>query len=186
MARRVTDTSISLLINDGINLVSRSIDLFGDIDEVSVERAIRGINLLIEKDPTAPINIYICSDGGDAYCGFFLFDYIRSLENTEVITHACGKVFSAAALIFMAGDIRKAYDNSVIMFHSVSTSVRGKAHEVLADSKETDALFKQMCDVLADFTIFDSKRWEKMIKYEDLYLRKEQAVKYGIVTKEME
>lgn len=186
MARRVTDTAISLLINDGINLTARSIDLYGDIDESAVEKLVRGVSLLIEKDPAAPINIYICSDGGDVYCGFFLYDFIRSLENVEVITHACGKAFSAAAVIFMAGDVRKAYDNSVIMFHSVSTSVRGKSHEIITDSEETVTLVKQMCDILSDNTIMDSKKWYSKIKFEDFYIRKDKALELGICTKDIE
>lgn len=183
-AKRLNDSSMSLLVNDGISIARRSIDLFGDIDEAAAERLVRGVYLLLEKDPIAPINIHICSDGGDAYVGFFLYDFIRSLEEVEVITHACGKVFSAAAIIFMAGDIRKAHENSVIMFHSVSTAVRGKAHEILSDSRETDALVKQMCEILSDHTIYDSRKWEKMIRYEDLYLRNDQALEYGILTPE--
>ena len=184
-AKRINDSSMSLLINDGINISRRSIDLFCDIDEDSVERIVRGVYLLLEKDATSPIDIYICSSGGDVYCGLFLFDFIRSLDTVEVRTHACGKVFSAASLVYLAGDIRTAYDNAVFMFHSVSTTVRGKAHELFTDSKETDALVKQMCEILSNNTSIDDKKWYSKIKFEDVYVRKADAIKCGIITKEV-
>ncbi len=185
-AKRINDSAMSLLVNDGINIARRSIDIFADIEEDTVEKVVRGIHLLLEKNATDPIDIYICSSGGDIYCGLFLYDFIRSLDSVEIRTHACGKVFSAASVIYLAGDVRLAYDNSVFMFHSVSTSIRGKAHEIHTDSKETVDLVKQMCEILSEHTNINDKKWHSKIKYEDLYIRKDEAKKIGIITKEVE
>lgn len=185
MTRKVNDTSISLLINDGISLSRRSIDLFGEVEENMLEKLMRGVSLLLDKDSTSPINIYISSYGGDVYDGFQMYDFIRSLETVEVKTYACGKVFSAAMLPFIAGDVRKMFDNAAFMVHSASSASRGKAYELSTDSKETEIIVKQMCEILAEHTNLDTKKWEKLIKYEDLYIRKDEAKKIGITTKEV-
>lgn len=172
---------LSLIVGDGIDLKSRSIDLFGDIEEDIARRLTRAVTLLLHRDAHGPITIKIGSTGGEAYWGLYMYDFIRSLE-VEVTTVACGYVMSAAVLPYLAGDIRKSYPNSTFMVHSVSSASKGKAHELSGDAKETILLNEIYCNILAEHTTVDQKRWLKLIKYEDYYLRKAEAKQLNLVT----
>lgn len=183
LRRPSTDKVDTFFMND-IDVSTRSIHIFGDIDDVSVSKILKGVQVLLASNKEEAINLYICSDGGDAYGGLFLYDYIRMLD-VHVRTHACGKVFSAATLIFLAGDERIVYDNSVFMFHTVSTYVEGKSFDVNIDGKECQELHWQLCSIYEDTTNISKKQWDKLIKHEDKYIRKPEALKLGIATKEV-
>ena len=164
-----------------VDVASRSIHLFGDIEDESTGRIIKGIQVLLAANKEEPINIYIHSDGGDAYSGLFLFDYISSLS-VRVRTIACGKVFSAATLIFLAGDERVSHKNTVFMFHTVSTLVEGKSFDINTDGRECQDLHIQLCKLYADCTNITYKQWDRMIKHEDKYIRSDKALEIGIIT----
>lgn len=180
----MSSDNTQLFIDDGINVDLRIIHLFDDIDSDSVGKVIKGLQLIMAKNSELPIDIYINTFGGDPYSGLALYSYIRSLGTIVIRLHALGAVMSAGSIIFMAGDERYIYSNSVLMLHSVSSFAEGKVHLALEDeAEECKRLHKQMCEIYAAHSKQDFNYWNKRIKYKDIYIRPEEAVTLGLVDK---
>lgn len=83
--------------------------------------------LMLDIEKPAPIRLEIDSGGGDADMGRYISDTIRSLQSV-VVGVVAGYAGSAAFTVLQSCDIRVAWPNGQVMFHSVSTSIEvGKA-----------------------------------------------------------
>jgi ATP-dependent Clp protease protease subunit len=140
----------------------------------------RAIKLMLRKDAESPILLNISSYGGSVYDGLGLYDMIRKLP-CPVYTHCEGYAMSMGLVLFVAGDVRTAEENSTFMAHSVSSIAGGKAFEIDLESKEVNRLNKLMAKLLSERTNRDAKWWEKEIKYEDKYYNVVNAKKLGIL-----
>ena len=81
--------------------------------------------ILSMADENAEVEVYIDSPGGDLINALYLS---QSLKNTKAKTTAiaCGKVMSAATMIFDACDNKVINEFSLFMFHDFSTGMFGK------------------------------------------------------------
>lgn len=175
---------LSLWIENGIDIEKRRVFFEDEVDDCTVGPIIRALMIMIEKDDTAPIDIYISSYGGYCYDGLALYDVIRNLP-CEVRTHAVGKQMSMGLILFLAGDKRFCSDNSTLMAHSVASGTGGKLFAMKTDVKETSRLNELLVKILAERTkVKDEKWWRKETKYEDNFYTKEKALELGIVTEE--
>lgn len=168
----------------GIDIDNRIVNITHEIDQESVAICMSGILLMIAKNKTEDIHIYINSFGGCVYTGMGFYNFLRTLQSVKIKTYNVGCAMSAGSLIFMAGDERFMYEDTVFMFHSVSSGAEGKVHLDLVDeAEECKRIHKQLCDIYAKHTNKSSKQWNNLIKYKDIYYRKEDALKIGIVDK---
>lgn len=179
-SKRLNSDNTSLFLEEGIDVDNRIIHLFDDIEQHTVSRVIRGLQLMIIKNKELPIHVYINSFGGDVYSGFGLFDFIRSLE-VEVHTYVVGTAMSAATIILMSGDHRYMYENSKIMLHSASGGVEGKSFEIVNDAEEHKRIHQQMAEIYASRSSVGYKKWMNDLRYENLYYRAEEALKLGLI-----
>jgi ATP-dependent Clp protease protease subunit len=69
--------------------------------------------------PETPLNVYICSPGGQEEVGFAIYDALMAMPNS-ITTYGYGQVCSIASLIFQAGDRRLLSENSSFMIHNGS------------------------------------------------------------------
>jgi ATP-dependent Clp protease protease subunit len=74
--------------------------------------------MLLDSFSHNPIEIYINSPGGSIDDGFALIDLMRNVKS-PIHTIAQGTVASIATLIFVAGNKRYSYSNSVLMLHDL-------------------------------------------------------------------
>ncbi len=170
-----------LFFSDGTDLDSRVIHLTDTIEPLSVDATICGLQLLVAKSKE-PIKLYINSFGGDPYSAFALYDYIRSLHDVKVNTYAIGACMSAASIIFLAGDERYMYKNSVLMLHTVSSMADGKLQELIEEGEECKRIFHQMLDIYEKNSNLTKKEWGKKLRYQNVYIRVEEASKMGLIT----
>ena len=128
---------------------SRSIYLFGAVDEAMVQLAIPAIQHFgMTGESDDPIHVHVMSDGGMIACGLAIHDALRA-SSVPIITHAHADVLSSALLFFLAGDERIVSTNTSVMFHrpysSVTHADRGEYSRIIEDLKvmETriDAIF---------------------------------------------
>jgi ATP-dependent Clp protease protease subunit len=180
--KRLNSDNTTIFLEDGIDVDNRIIHLFDDIEQHSISKVIRGIQLMLVKNKEMPISIFINSFGGDVYSGFGLFDFIKSLE-VEVHIHVVGTAMSAASIILMSGDYRYMYENSKIMLHSASGGIEGKSFEIVNDAEEHKRIYQQMAEIYASRSNVDYKKWMKDLKYENLYYRAEEALGLGLIDK---
>jgi ATP-dependent protease ClpP protease subunit len=181
--RKISHDNSSMFIEDGVNIKDRTIHLFDEIDAESVGKVIKGIQLMLvaNKDP---IDIYINSFGGDPYSAWGAANFITLQKDVIIRTHAMGAIMSAATIIFLSGDEKIAYENSVFMFHTVSSATYGKfTVEIKDEYEECKRIHMDMCQFYGKYTKIPAKEWFKLLKANDLYIRPEKALEMGIVDK---
>src|SRR5579863_4093762 len=99
-------------------LKDRTILYNGVIDKSVIERIVLPLNRLGRS--TKPIKLLINSPGGSVEDGQMVVDAILTCK-AQVTTIALGQAMSAAFDIFIAGDKRVVYPNTILMMHSGSS-----------------------------------------------------------------
>jgi len=177
----------------------RSISLFGDLNEESVQEVCNNLLFLKytcrlnlsdeneddEKQLPKPINFYISTWGGDALGMFAIYDLMRMVrEECPINTFAIGKVMSAGVLLLAAGTKgqRKIGKNTRIMLHSVRGNHMGTIHSLENEMNETRWIQNQHVEALVSETKMSKRQLNTMLnKKVDVYLSAEDALKLGIV-----
>ena len=175
---------LEYILDHGIDVHGRKINIFSTITDDLSCRVITALQLMIKQSIDKPIDIYINSEGGEVYAGFAMYDYIKSLQNTEVNTHILGTAMSMATIIFLAGDNRYVYSESTLMLHSVSSMASGKVFLELEDETEQcKRYYKRMCRIYEKYSTKPYSYWYNALKYKDKYLDAETAVRLKIADK---
>ena len=130
-----------------------------------------------------PLAIYINSDGGDAYAMFKIYDHIKN-SPLFITTIVSGQVLSAGFIIFLAGDLRKAFPHAFLGFHAPMTYFSDNASENPAEAKESAFHQNSVLNILIRIVKDNSNMSEKMIrKYFSILTRVDvkTALKFGLV-----
>lgn len=142
---------------------NRRIFVFGDIDDMTSYRFI--VSLAIMDRTDGPITIVLNSQGGVEAAGYAMYDAIAMCNNI-VFIEGYGAIYSIAAAIFQAGDVRRMSPNTDFMIHNgsiglgddtqqtmivdLATYIRKhnqKYHSILANrSKMSYADIEQACE----------------------------------------
>lgn len=137
-----------------------------------------------EPEGDAEFQFVICSEGGNVWDMFAVYDMLRDVQRTcTVITHGIGKVMSAAVLLLAAGSKgkRKISRNCRVMMHEVSAEHGGTARMLTNELKEVNYLQDRYIDSLVSETKMTRKQILTMFeKSYDVYMDAEEAVKLGI------
>lgn len=162
-------------------LKERTILLNGDVKENVIERVVLQIQRMSRQAPKTPITIIINSYGGSLYDSQAVVDAILSTK-TPITTIALGKAMSAGFNIFLAGDLRVVYENTVLLCHSGS--------QTMGDTKISDAIddadfMKRIIDRMAKFyasrTKVSEADWRQILQSgKDIYYFADEAVEKGI------
>lgn len=173
---------LSLALNQRKILINETIS-----DEVSLEvlyyisKIRTHDNLLGTKDP---IEIYIDTNGGDAFAGFAIVDMIEQLKNDsyEVVTINMAKSFSAGMIIAISGSVRKAFARSRYMLHDVASGAMGKARELRESLEETEIIRDIYFDIIEKYTTITREDIENWIdrKYDKFFSAKELMELKGV------
>ena len=100
-------------------LKDRTILFSGEVKENIIERVALPLNALAQRS-IKPIKLIINSPGGQVEAGQAVVDAILT-SRAPIITIAMGQAMSAAFDIFLAGDRRIIYPNTILMCHSGSS-----------------------------------------------------------------
>jgi len=178
----------------------RMIALFGEIDEAKAGQLCYNMFLLaadkrfsaINADDLSeglvttvdPIELMICSPGGQAAEMFAIYDTMRLIRETcDIETFGVGKVMSAGILILAAGTKgrRKIGKNCRVMIHSVVGGVHGGIHNVENEIDEIRWTQDQYIKMLAEETDMTRSQLKKMLQRKmNIYFSAEEAVEKGI------
>jgi|SRR5579863_5955659 len=163
-------------------LLDDRIILFNDVVNKSIiERVVLPLVSLSNKN-IQPIKLLINSPGGSVEDGQMVVDAIIS-SRAPVITVALGQAMSAAFDIFMAGDRRVVYPNTILMMHSGSSRFDTQTlpqHNVEADLHRR--YFDRWSKWYASRTKIDQKAWLDMLNTGlNYYYFPEEALKLGLV-----
>jgi ATP-dependent protease ClpP protease subunit len=106
--------SISLFHDHGIYTDRRTVTIIGSIDEAMFDRVFNNLHVLDAVDK--PINVVICSEGGEVTHARGIYDAIRGCQS-YVTTIVYGQASSSASIILQAGDHRICTPSSKVMIH---------------------------------------------------------------------
>lgn len=179
---------------------SRTIGLFGEVEEVKISQII-GIMLDLAEESTPiqvseseenseqkeviqPIEFLISTPGGSADDMFALYDIMRmTKEKCDIVTFGIGKVMSAGVLLLASGTKgkRKIGKNCRVMIHSVIGGSSGPVFNLENEIEEMKYMQAAYIKALSAETNMTYKELKKMIdKKVNIYLSAEEAVKLGI------
>lgn len=94
------------------------------------------------------VNVWIDSYGGDVFAGTGLYDALMNHKKTgsKIVTKG-EKVFSAATLPFMAGDVREMSPGGIFMMHNPLTDVQGYASDLRKTADVLDVVKESILNV---------------------------------------
>ena len=176
-----------LTLRDGINdysdkvnvrKIGRTIYFFDEVSPDSVCEAIYLLQVLEAESTEEPIQMIICSGGGDCYDGFALYDKMRS-SKCLISTVGSGIVASMAVILFLAGDRRYVTENARLMNHQVSTYLEGRMEDAVIDINETKALEDMLLLVISERTGRSIKKLIKERQKGDRFLSAMDSVNEG-------
>lgn len=160
--------------------------LFDDISTDSAKEVVQWvIEANYQENKPDIMNLLICSTGGDLHAAFAIIDVMRG-SHIPIRTVGLGEISSAGLMIFLAGKKgeRILTPNTSIMSHAWSGGAQGKAHELLAVSKEFSLTSTRMIQHYKKCTGLKEKEIIKhLLPSSDVYLSAEEALKYGICDK---
>jgi ATP-dependent Clp protease protease subunit len=141
---------------------------------------------LSSEDPTAPIQMYINSPGGQVYAGMAVYDTMQMIPN-PISTLAVGMTASFGTVLLTAGTKGQRYSlpNATIHMHQPLGGAQGQASDIEIQAREILRLKDQLTEVLARHTGQTIATIERDTN-RDFYLDAKGAVEYGIVDQVME
>jgi ATP-dependent Clp protease protease subunit len=141
---------------------------------------------LSSEDPTAAIQMYINSPGGQVYAGMAIYDTMQMIPN-PISTLAVGMTASFGTVLLTAGTKGQRYSlpNATIHMHQPLGGAQGQASDIEIQAREILRLKDQLTEVLARHTGQTIATIERDTN-RDFYLDAKAAVEYGIVDQVME
>jgi ATP-dependent Clp protease protease subunit len=184
MRKIVSRDWVDAYFNYGVDKNNRRIFLDGELDTESSSYIRRSILYLDSINHDQPIELWICSEGGDEYAMFSIYDTLRTVR-CPIHTIATGMCMSAAPLLVAAGEASQRYatPNSWFMVHQ-SWDDFGEAR--IDERKKVIAHYESLAErwyeLMALHTKHDAKFWKKLCSsVGDSYFSADMAVEYGLV-----
>ena len=128
---------------------------------------------------TPCIELYINSEGGDAYAGLSGMDHIRN-SAIPIHTIADGFVASAATFLLLAGAKRFAMPHSTLLIHQLSSHFFGKYNELVDEMHNT----RTIMTIIRKLYLSNTKMTEEQTKdllSKELNLTATKSLKMGFV-----
>lgn len=126
------------------------------------------------------LNLYINSPGGHLDQAIAIIDMMTH-SPFKITTIAQGMVASAGLMIFMAGDQRVSFPNTIFMSHQFSGGSYGKAHDLEAGALANKMYKTFMHNLYKTHTNQSQEVIQKtLLGPTDFYMTAKQAVKFGI------
>lgn len=156
----------------------RKISIIGAIDEESYKAFCERLDQL-EAESKKPIDIELCSGGGDSYIAFAFATRMR-LSTCKLIVTIYGQCQSAAvALLFNANKVRISKE-AWIMIHQDTTSGDSETtHDALVNARQMRRMEDWWNDQLEEKTARPWEDWEKLHR-DTTYFNAEEAVTIGL------
>lgn len=150
----------------------------------SVEQAVRAMHWMASDGTGRPIEIHVCSYGGDPYAMLKLYDEIQTCP-CQVKFYGAGAIMSAAVWIMVGCDERYLHKNATVMVHDGSEGWEGRHTDGQILANEMRRLQDLLYDILAANTRMPKQFWQDMCQ-RDLYLSPEEAVALGLADRVIE
>lgn len=161
-------------------LKDRIILLNSEIKKDVIEKVVLPLNTLSQKN-NKPVKLLINSSGGSVEDGQAIVDAILT-SKAPVITIAFGKAMSAAFDIFLSGDHRIIYPNTVLMCHSGSAKLEVQTlPQINQEADLHKEYFQRWSKWYASRTKISEKEWHTLLSTGlNRYFFPEEALEKGL------
>ncbi len=162
-------------------LKDRIIFISGEFDNELADNVVAQLLFLEANDKDADIYMYINSPGGSMYAMYAIFDTMHYIK-PDIVTVGYGLVASAASFILAAGTKgkRNALPHIDIMIHELAAGFKGKAKDIMNETKNIEKWHRRFIKELAELTGQSEEVIENDTKL-DKYMSAEEALEYGII-----
>jgi ATP-dependent Clp endopeptidase proteolytic subunit ClpP len=147
------------------------------IDNVTKQMKITQLTYNLPSAP--PIEVHICSDGGDVFASMAAVDRIMN-NDVPVHTFCEGVVASGATLLSVAGHKRFITRNSCMLIHQVSSGLWGNYMQFKDEMKNLELIMILIKSVYLKKSSFKEKQLMELLKH-DLFLSAKECLKNGLV-----
>ena len=147
------------------------------IDTVTKQMRVLQVNYDLASPP--PIELHICSDGGDVFASMASFDKILS-NPVPIHTYIEGVVASGGTILSVAGAQRFITRNSCMLIHQVSSGLWGNYMQFKDELKNLELIMTLIRSVYLKRSKFKTKQLDNLLKH-DLFLSAEECLKRGLV-----
>lgn len=168
----------------GVNLDSGDVNESTDFTMSSVEYAVRALHRMSTEAPNKPIEIHMCSYGGDPYAMLRLYDEIHA-SPCQIKFFGSGAIMSSATWIMAGCDERLLHPNATIMVHDGSDGFDGKHTDHQIQAAEMKRLQDKLYEIYAENSRMPAEFWADVCQ-RDLYLTASEAVSLGLADKVIE
>ncbi len=167
---------------------TRSIYLWGVVDDKSARDITTKLLLLDSDKPGEPIKFYINSPGGIVTSGMVMYDTMRMLKS-PVHTICMGLAASMGSILLSAGTKgnRYIFPHGEVMIHQPSLGgyMQGVSADLEIQAKQTRKTKELGARILAENC---GKKFEQVMKDfdRDYWMDAKEAIEYGIVDQQVE
>ncbi len=169
-------------------LKDRIIMFAGGVDDNEANVIIAQMLFLSNEDNKTDIQFYINSPGGSVSAGMAIYDTMQFLR-CDVATTCIGMAASMGAWLLAAGTKgkRAALPHAKIMLHQplIGGVMQGTATDLSIEAKELIRTRQEMYEIMSYHTGQTVERIHKDCD-RNLWLRADEAVKYGVIDKTMD
>jgi len=164
---------------------TRSIYLWGIVDDKSAKDIVTKLMLLEADKPGDEIKFYISSPGGSVTSGMVIYDTMRMIKS-PVSTICMGLAASMGSILLSGGakGKRLIYPHGEVMIHqpSLGGHIQGVSADMEIHAEQILRTKEMGARILADNTGQTIERIRKDFE-RDYWMDAEQSIKYGIVDK---
>jgi len=169
--------------------MKREVYLIGMISTENINKIMEEIRKLYEGNPEEEVTLLIGSGGGAIGAALSFYEWIK-IKNIRLVTVAIGEVSSAAVIIFLSGQKRKATPNSFFALHkggSFKEDIRMALLRILSPSRYRDEsdwwkTYKKFeVEIVKKETKISSEEIEKALTKEHLILPATEALRCGLI-----
>jgi ATP-dependent Clp protease protease subunit len=162
---------------------SRSVELWGPVDDRSAKEVVTKLRLLDADKPGEEIKFFINSPGGVVTSGMVIYDTMKMLKSP--VSTLCMGLAASMGSILLSGGVkgrRFIYAHSEVMIHQPSLGgyMQGVSVDLEIQAKQTKRVKEVSARILADNC---GKKMEQILKDfdRDYWMDAKEAIDYGIV-----
>jgi len=162
---------------------SRSVQLWGAVDDRSAKEVVTKLLLLDADKPGEEIRFFINSPGGVVTSGMVIYDTMKMLKSP--VSTICMGLAASMGSILLSGGVkgrRFVYPHSEIMIHQPGLGgyIQGVSIDLEIQAKQTKRVKEVSARILADNC---GKKIEQVLKDfdRDYWMDAKEGIEYGIV-----
>lgn len=155
----------------------------GPVEEGAVHLMIGELATWSRANPGAPLTLTFNSQGGAAFDGFALFDFLRGLraKGHKVTTAGLGLVASMGSVLLQAGDHRVMAPRSWMLIHEIQGVVAGNFSKMEDDMKFNKRLQDQALAIYLERSTWTKAKLVKHWTRKDFWLSPDEALAAGFI-----